>query len=244
LLSDSDDEQDVASTSDLHHKHRIAWPAVVLYLILCLLVVLLLSLAALHFAIGRTMRQIDLHGGYQAFAEKTLLYELQGVRLDGVQDDTIAFRVQATAGVDVARGLDWQDDTVFGRWQRRVTRWAVKRAKHADVELAQDGMLLQWQAANLLSIHPQEPLSLPVKYGAEGKDWLQAIDMPVKIKIISADALAAMAKQAYQANETAVDARVPSVTVRTGWRVGFISLQDLSRHVHIDGKLALVSRMC
>jgi hypothetical protein len=237
---DSDSEDGSVHAPKGHATTRVSLTAILLYLVLCLVIAALLCFAAVHFAVGRTMHQIDLHGGYQVFGEKALLYELQGVRLDSVQDDGVAFSVQGRAGVDVARGLDWEDRSVFGRWQRYVTRYGVKVAKGVDVRMGHDGMLLSSKDGHsLLRIIPQRSLTVPVKYGQSGKDWLRSFDLPMKMDIVSSEALAKMAKQAWEKQVAHLDATLSHVKVQP--RAGLfktltsITLTDITRNVQVDG---------
>ncbi|KPV78037.1 uncharacterized protein RHOBADRAFT_50558 [Rhodotorula graminis WP1] len=230
---DDDDDDDgmrlVSIRRPSSSSHARGWTvgSVLCLLSSILFVTLLVVLAVLHLWVGRLLSEQTRHGDPQQMAERGLLWAgPSAVRVRANEAGAgILVELDAVAGIDVRRALDWErkDD---GGWIRRaegrMARWGVRKARSVSVNVgevaiydARDG----FDSDQPLVVVPSlETLTLPLSYPTKANPVpdMHPFTLHVPLDFPSPADLARFGQAVWDAKTYAVRAEIREVVAHVG----------------------------
>ncbi|GAA5893901.1 hypothetical protein JCM6882_003123 [Rhodosporidiobolus microsporus] len=217
----------------------------VLGLVFCIVLVLL---AAVHLWVGHLLSEQARHGTPEEMAQRGVLWEgpsaVRVQALEGGGDGKdggggLVVEVEGMAGVDVRKALEWENKDEDGkgwmrRWEGRVARWGVRKAKTIAVEVGE--VALYNAAASpsssssfddtdthedpLIVVPSLSTLHLPLSYPsrADPLPTLSPFTLRIPVSFPSPSDLARFGEEAWRTKSWSVRAEVRAVAVQVGTR--------------------------
>ncbi|BGP36190.1 hypothetical protein JCM10450v2_000088 [Rhodotorula kratochvilovae] len=209
-------------------RTRASWSlgSVLCLLFSLLFVALLLALAAVHLWVGHLLSEQAAHGDAEQMAQRGLLWAgPSAVRVRANEAGAgILVELDAMAGIDVRRALDWErkDD---GGWLRRtegrIARWGVRKARSVSVDV---GEVAIYDAHDVHATEPLvvvpalETLTLPLSYPSKANPLpaMHPFTLHVPLDFPSPAELARFGQAVWEAKTYAVRAEIRQVVAQVG----------------------------
>ncbi|GAA6047483.1 hypothetical protein JCM3770_005769 [Rhodotorula araucariae] len=239
---DSDDDDSLppnASEDDglrlvsVHPAQRARTGAWSLGSILCLLFslffcALLLVLAIVHLWIGHLLSEQARYGDAEQMAQRGLVWAgPSAVRLRANEAGAgVLVELDAMAGIDVRRALDWEhkdDGSWLRRTEGRIARWGVRNARSVSVDVGEVSIydVRDEHAAEPLVVVPAiETLVLPLSYPSKAKPLpaMHSFTLHVPLEFPSPAELARFGEAVWDDKTYAVRAEIKQVVAQVGER--------------------------
>ncbi|GAA5849165.1 hypothetical protein JCM9279_005809 [Rhodotorula babjevae] len=233
-LGDDDDDDDdgmrlVSVRRPSSSSHGRGWTV---GSVLCLLsgilfVALLVVLAVLHLWVGRLLSEQTRHGDPQEMAERGLLWAgPSAVRVRANEAGSgMLVELDAVAGIDVRRALDWERKDKGGwirRAEGRIARWGVRKARSVSVNV---GEVAIYDARGgfdgegpLVVVPSLETLTLPLSYPTEANPVpdMHPFTLHVPLDFPSPANLAHFGQRVWDDKIYAVRAEIREVVAQVG----------------------------
>ena len=200
--------------------------------VLCLLsgilfVTLLVVLAVLHLWVGRLLSEQTRHGDPQEMAERGLLWAgPSAVRVRANEAGSgMLVELDAVAGIDVRRALDWERKDKGGwirRAEGRIARWGVRKARSVSVNVGEVAIYDDcggWDGEGPLIVVPSlETLTLPLSYPTEANPVpdMHPFTLHVPLDFPSPANLARFGQRVWDDKIYAVRAEIREVVAQVG----------------------------